>query len=271
LLTRRERSAKRGGKIFFFFRTGGIILLFFMFIVFFIFSVKLTASLFTIKHILISGNHYMTEDDIKKALVVNGESLLRLSFDELERRAGNVHWIRKVSFRKEFPNTLLMRVEEATPKALLRINSHLFIIDSNGRILEEIQDKDTYFLPVIVEVDPKKDRGGILEALKLIDAMTEQNILPNKGAIEIMLTSYGIDMNIDGEFVKVGYGGYKDKINKWKELEPEIRKKNIDVEYVDLRFKNKVIIKPVKTETDKDKDKDKGKKKDKGKIKNSKR
>jgi len=251
LLKGRGRAAPHGGKIFFFFKTGSIILLFFIFIVFFIFSVKLSASLFTIKHILISGNYYLTEDDVKKALIVNGESLLKLSFDELERRAGNVPWIRKASFRREFPNTLLMKVEEAIPKALLRINSHLFIIDSDGRVLEEIQDKDTYFLPVIVEVDPKKDKGGILEALKLIDALTEQNILPNKGAIEIMLTSYGIDMNIDGEFVKIGYGGYKEKIGKWKELEPEIRKKNIDIEYVDLRFKNKVIIKPVKTEKEK--------------------
>lgn len=251
LLKGRERSAKRGGKIFFFLKTGSIILLLFIFIAFFILSVKLSASLFTIKRVLISGNYYLTEDEVREALVVKGESLIKLSFDELERRAGNVPWIRKASFRREFPNTLLMKVEEAIPKALLRINSHLFIIASDGRILEEIQDKDTYFLPVIVEVDPKRDRGGIMEALKLIDALTEENILPNKGAIEIMLTSYGIDMNVDSEFVKIGYGGYKEKISKWKELEPEIRKKNIDIEYVDLRFKNKVIIKTLKQTKDK--------------------
>jgi len=199
----------------------------------------------------------MSEGDIKNALIRSGESLLKLNFDELERRSRNIPWLKKVSLRKEFPDTLLMKVEESAPKALLRINTHLFLIDSDGRVLEEIQDNNTYFLPVIVEADPEKNRGDILEALKFVDALTEQNILSEK-AIEIMLTSSGLDMNIDGEFVKIGYGRYKEKLMRWKSLRPEIRKRNVDIEYIDLRFKDRVIVKPIKPVEKEHGTKDKG-------------
>ncbi len=122
----------------------------------------------------------------------------------------------------------------------------MFLVDSGGNILEEIEDKGTPFLPVIVGIHPEKDRGGILEALKLIDALAEKGILSRKESIEIMLKAYGLVMKVDGEYVKVGYGVYAKKLGRWKDLEAEIRKKNIAIEYVDLRFENEVIVKPLK-------------------------
>jgi hypothetical protein len=46
--------------------------------------------------------------------------------------------------------------------------------------------------------------------------------------------------------VKVGYGKYNEKIDRWKNLEAEIRRRNIMIDYVDLRFMDKVIVKPLK-------------------------
>jgi hypothetical protein len=61
-----------------------------------------------------------------------------------------------------------------------------------------------------------------------------------------MLKPYGLVVNMDGEYVKVGYGRYAEKFGRWKALESEIRKKNIAIDYVDLRFENEVIVKPLK-------------------------
>ena len=244
----KKRSAYwRGEKILIFFKRGIIVLLLFVFILAFLLGVKLSVRPFTFNNIVVSGNNHLEEEEIKNAVYMReGENLFKLSFDELESRIKRIRWIEKMSIRKQFPHTVMINIEEAVPTALLRFDRRLFLIASNGKVLEEMGEQSTSFLPVIVGMDPEKDTGGILEALKLIDALDEKNVLSGKESINIMSKPFGLLVNMDGESVKIGYGNYREKLERWKELESEIRKKNIAVDYVDLRFKNKVIVKPLK-------------------------
>ena len=242
----KQRSAyRRGEKILIFVKRGIIILSIAVLIVIVVVGAKLSARPFLIRNVLVSGNHNVEEYEIKKAAVRDSENLLMVSFDELETRIKNIAWVKKVSLRKQFPDTLVVNVEETTPKALLKFNGRLFLVSSDGGLLEEIREKGAYFLPLIVEIDPVKDRGGISEALKLVDALIEKNIVSGRESVEIKIEPYGLALAMDGELLKIGYGEYRDKIVRWKELETEIRKKNINVAYIDLRFKDKVIVKPL--------------------------
>jgi cell division protein FtsQ len=214
-----------------------------------VFTIRLSARPFTFKNIVISGNNYLEEDVIKDSIYIKeDENLVKISFEQLESRIKRIAWVNRVSLRKQFPHTLMVQIEEAVPKALLRFKKRLFLISSDGRILEELKQKATSFLPVMVGIDPKKDKGGVLEALMLIDALDQRNVLSGKESIEITLKSFGLMVNMDGQSVKIGYGEYGEKLDRWKELEAEIRKQDIMIDYVDLRFKDKVIVKPMKKE-----------------------
>jgi cell division septal protein FtsQ len=140
----------------------------------------------------------------------------------------------------------MVNIEEAVPRALLNLDNHMFLVDGNGKVLERIDDNSTPFLPVIVGIDPRKDRGGILEALKLVETLDEQGFLLHKESVQVMLKPYGLVLNMDGDYVKVGYGKYPEKLGKWKDIESEIRKKGLALDYVDLRYEREVIVKPLK-------------------------
>jgi hypothetical protein len=98
---------------------------------------------------------------------------------------------------------------------------------------------------VIKNIEPKKKKE-LIEALKLIDALSAKNMLSNRDNVEIGLESYGLRLNLDSELIKVGFGRYAEKFERWLELEPEIRRRGVPLMYVDLRFKDSVIIKPLK-------------------------
>ena len=53
------------------------------------------------------------------------------------------------------------------------------------------------------------------------------------------------DSPIDGMEIKVGEGSYEQKLARLFELIDEIRSRPIEVDYIDLRFANRVIVKPV--------------------------
>lgn len=243
----KKRSAYwRGEKLIIFFRRGIIFLLLVALVTSAVLGARALSQVFPVKNILVSGNYHLDENEIKRVANINDRSLLRLSLDDLKTSIERNAWIKTVVLRKQFPDTIMMNVEEAEPKALLRNEGHMFLLDAGGNILEEIEDSGTPFLPVLRGINPEKDIGGVLEALKLIDALSEKNMLSGKESVEILLKTYGLVLNMDGEYIKVGYGEYAKKLGRWQDLEAEIKKKNITVDYVDLRFDNEVIVKPLK-------------------------
>ncbi|MDO8281905.1 MAG: FtsQ-type POTRA domain-containing protein [Thermodesulfovibrionia bacterium] len=244
-----KRAAyRRGEKASIFLRKGMIFFAAVILIAVIGLGLKLAANAFTVSNIIVSGNHHLENQDvIKSSGIRRGESLLELSFKDVEKSAKKNFWIKGISMRKEFPDTVSLIIEESTPKALLSLRGETSLVDARGEVLDKISGEGTPFLPVIKDIDPLINKEAIIEALDLVDVLSEKKRLEGKESIEIWLESYGLAMKIDGDMLKVGYGKYTEKFDKWKSLEPEIRKMETAVEYVDLRFDD-VIVQPVKKE-----------------------
>lgn len=203
-------------------------------------------SVFPVKHIIFSGNKHLTDDELKTfSCIKKGESLLSFSSEEICNRMLKSPWIKSVSIKKIFPDTLLMTIKESEPFALLEMNEHLFLIDDQGNLLEEIKDKSVPFLPVITG-DPFKDRQSLKEAINLANAMNQKGLSTQREHIEIKAYKPNeITAVIDGLVVKIGEGQYEDKIDKLLKLEEDIKKMGLNVDYIDLRFSGRAFVKPV--------------------------
>ncbi len=170
-------------------------------------------SLLPVENISIHGNKHLTDDEIKILAGISGkENLLTISTNDICNRLLKSPWIKSVTVRKEFPQTLSLTVEEATPFALLDMNNRLFLVDEKGKFLEEFNDNSIPFLPIIAG-DPYKEREGYLEALKLVTVMNEGNFASERDHIEIIIKRpHELTATIDGNIVKIGVGEYKEKL-----------------------------------------------------------
>ncbi|UCH45965.1 MAG: FtsQ-type POTRA domain-containing protein [Nitrospiraceae bacterium] len=241
-----KSASRRGEKMILFFKRGTIVLALAVFVAAAVLGVKVLIRNITVDEIQISGNYHLTEEDILEIINVSqGEQLLDIQFDDIDRRLHQNTWIKSAALRRQFPGRLIVKVDEANPKALLSFRKRMFLIDEDGNILERIKSDATPFLPVIRDINPK-NKKEMKEAIKLISALDAYNILDVKESVEIGIDSYGLTATIDGDFIKVGHGRYEEKFARWMELEPEIRKKGQPIQYIDLRFKESVIVKPVK-------------------------
>jgi cell division protein FtsQ len=242
---KKKASAYRNGERMVIFLKRGIIFFSALGIILLgVFIFKVSANFMIVREIKVTGNHYLDREEIlRSAGLHNGMNLLRLHLDEIDRRLTQNPWIREVSLKKQFPYTLMIRLKEATPEALLSLHGRLFLIDNRGNVLQEIRDKVNRFLPVI-NIDPEKNRKGFKESLRLIDVLDKNGILAVSNSVEIGLEPYGLFLKLDGEAIKIGYGRYKKKIQRWVELEPELRRMGMKIQYVDLRFKD-VVVKPL--------------------------
>ncbi|MDO9287324.1 MAG: FtsQ-type POTRA domain-containing protein [Thermodesulfovibrionales bacterium] len=206
-------------------------------------------TMFPVKEIVFSGNKHLTDNELKAIMgLKENEGLIGISSRDLSAKLLKSAWVRSVSFRKDFPHRLLVRIEESAPYALLEMNGRTFFVDDRGNLLEEIKGDSVPFLPVI-SGDPFKNSDTFSEALNLVKAMKGKGFINMKGRVEVIMPKGAgpedISMQVDGTLVKVGYGEYEEKLGRLIELEDEIRKRGIPVDYIDLRFANRVVVKPI--------------------------
>ncbi|MBI5055976.1 MAG: FtsQ-type POTRA domain-containing protein [Nitrospirae bacterium] len=262
---KRKSVSRRQGKLSIFLKKTGIILSVALAVTTIVLGTYLLAQAFYVREIEVSGNEHLDKRDIENILNIRRESLLDLHLKDIDERLRKNAWIKKTTLRWQLPGTLVIDIEEARPKALLNFEGETFLVNEEGNVMERLQDAGTPFLPEIKGIDPRYKKE-MSEALKLVEALSSRKILADKQLVEIGLEPYGLNLNIDGEFIKVGYGQYAEKFDKWVELEPELKKMGVPIQYVDLRFKDSVIVKPVTPEKPDKNDKLKEKDKDKEKV-----
>lgn len=204
---------------------------------------------FELKEVVFFGNEHLTDKELKKLMgIEGGEDLLALSPDKLAFSLLSSPWVTEVGLRKEFPHRLLVRVGEAAPAALLQKGDKVFFIDGDGKVLERLKGPEEPFLPVILGGGPSNQKM-FGEALRLAGVVKDMGLSKEKKRVEITGLGGGpedLGIRVEGLEVKLGEGGYREKLSRLFELSGEIQRKNINVEYVDLRFANRVVVKPVK-------------------------
>ena len=205
-----------------------------------------SSSPFRIRAVVFSGNEHLTDEELRQISgLKGGESLLALQGAKVYEKLKGSPWIQSVAVRKEYPSKLLITIKETEPLALLDMKGKMFIVDDKGRMLEELRDNSVPFLPVILS-NPYAEKEAFREAVDLAKAVKTLGMMQTSQRIEIIAHSRNeIAVNLDGMYVKVGAGEYEDKLARLFEIGEEIRKRNMPVAYIDLRFAKKVVVKPV--------------------------
>jgi len=207
---------------------------------------RASTRLFPLREVVCYGNLHLSEGELKSMTGLNGgEGLFHISTKGISEKLLKSPWIKDVSVRKEFPHSVSIRICESSPFAILEMKGRSFLIDEKGRLLEEMKGAIP-FLPIIT-ADPFEERENFMETLHLARVLKDRKIATERGRVEIVAGKgpESISMILDSIVIKIGQGDYEGKLSRLFELEDEIKKRAIAVDYVDLRFANRVVVKPI--------------------------
>lgn len=209
---------------------------------------------FTVKNIVIIGNKHLTEKEIRAVIAIKeGSSIIYPSSKTLYERLKKIAWIKDAIIRKDLNGTVTIYIKESSPVAIAMFNDKAYLIDYEAQVLEDFtqqiqvsENQKPLFLPLIKNIDPFKNRETLEEAVKLL------NFIHNKGFVkpeeEIIISGSNpesLTLHINDFPIIVGKGDFETKFAKYLVVNSEIEKRGLKVQYIDLRFPDKVIVKPV--------------------------
>lgn len=175
-----------------------------------------------------------------------GTHLLWLSLPEVEARLRRHEWVAAVEVRKELPSTLIVRVEDRQPVALLRRGEDLFYVDSTGRAFAA-------FVPGEGPADltllssPVDDPATLSYAIELMDRLRAVAPSWSAGLSELELLNRG-DVRLYTEVlpfpVLLSDVGFETGVSNLRRYLPEVVREFPSVDSVDLRFAKQMVIRP---------------------------
>ncbi len=200
-----------------------------------------------LKEIVFIGNSHLKNEELRALIKIRENDRLfgtsgRNIYDNLKRSP----WIKDAVVRKELTGRMLIKVTEGVPVAILSLAGVPYLVDRDGSILEQIRDGAVLLLPVIKDIDPYNNKGTFSEAVNFIKIIHDRRMSAYDGTMEITgQRPEDITLKVDSISIKVGAGDFDKKLERLEAIKDEIQKRNMTIEYIDLRFANKVIVKPL--------------------------
>ncbi len=185
---------------------------------------------------------------------LQGKNLVRLSLTEAAARVERNPWIESVEMAKELPGRLRVKIAERRPVALLLVDGGLVYADSEGRAIApvttpaELEEARTAGLLVVSFAHRShKDVRGIGTALAVAaDLGRAQPTWAGKLSRIEVLGEEDFRLHTDAlPFpLLVRSGQVKPKIERLVELLPELSRRYVRIEAVDLRESRTIVVQP---------------------------
>jgi len=232
------------------------ILIFYLVIAFLgwnLFIFMFSSEFFSIKEVLIKGNDYLSKDEIfYKSGIKLGENIFKLNLKKSINSLKKEPRIKEVEIKKIIPNKIVISLKERTEAAIIYVKEGYFILSKEGIVLSKIDNiEKKQSLPLIFGLKITKPKiGGTInkpEFKKALEIINSANlILPKKYYIVKILAFDDFLLYDKDKIIKIRVNKVEEIINKEnliREALEKITKEKLIVEYIDIRFKDDLVLK----------------------------
>ncbi len=171
-------------------------------------------------------------------------NILLLNIYQLQDTLESHSQVEKAFIKKIMPSTLRIDITERIPAALLEKNTSLVMIDKKGREMGHFDASKAINLPLFF--DDNQFKRGRNEKLELAWRCLDSLSALEKKSIEVLdLTEYeNIKLKLKGSstWLILGNNDFSEKIQTYLQKHTHLKKYE-PLEYIDLRFQDRFIIK----------------------------
>ena len=105
----------------------------------------------SITEVSVEGTRVLDPDELAQMTGLEGQNILRVSTGEARRRLEAVPLVKEVSFHRQWPNGMVVTIEERRPWGFWEVSGRRYVIDDEGYVLERMLPDEG--APVIVQLD----------------------------------------------------------------------------------------------------------------------
>lgn len=206
---------------------------------------------FSLENIVITGNDHIATADLEGLLgVTRGTNLWQLDTGTLAQRLATHPLVAGAQVTRRWPHTLLVRIQERVPVALLVADGSFLLVDATGVVMERVSQAASLNLPLISGLDKvakigpgsRIDNPALLAALAVLQQVPATDLNQLR---EIVAPAPDNLQLIWGGQIRVRFGDSQQVAAKLDRLHEALQglPANSAVDYIDVSFTGPPVIK----------------------------
>jgi cell division septal protein FtsQ len=214
----------------------------------------LSAEALTVTRITVRGNQRLSRGEVLALLEgLRGESMVTADLERWRQKLLSSPWVADAALRRELPGTLAVMVSERQPMAIGRIRDVLYLIDQHGTIIDEFGPNYAEFdLPIVDGLASRRPGGTLVDdaraalAARLIGELQRRpDLAARLSQIDVSdIQDAVVVLKDDTALVHVGHERFTERVQAYVDLVPALRERIPEIDYVDLRFDERVYVRP---------------------------
>jgi cell division septal protein FtsQ len=214
-----------------------------------------SASTLQIRRIAVRGNVRLSAGEVQTLVDgLRGTSILTANLAAYRQRLLDSPWVADVGLRRVLPSTVEVFVSERRPMGLCRLGGQLYLIDRDGTVIDEFGPQYAEFdLPIVDGlVRPPSAGGPALDerradlAARVIDAIAPRKELARRiSQIDVTeLHDAVVLLEGDPALLHLGETQFLERLQAYVDLAAALREQVPEIDYADLRFGERVYVRP---------------------------
>jgi len=208
--------------------------------------------LFSIRETVVKGCGEITEKDVLSLAAIRpGANLLTVNKEAIVKRVRGNQWVKNVFVGREFPNRLVIWVQERTATALIKKNNLLYLVDSKGEIFKKLEADEKADFPVLTGFFSENTLNSNMvgKSLALLNQLKASGMTPDIGAVSEIHgnENFGFSVFTDkGLCLQLGFEGYEAKLKSLRPVLEDMEQKNLKTGFllIDLSNPDKINVQP---------------------------
>ncbi len=217
-------------------------------------TVMAQLGLLQVDRVVVHGNQRLSKGEVLAILNgLRGESLFWTDLDAWRVKLMSSPWVRDAALRRSLPSTVDVVISERQPIGVSRLHDDLYLVDERGVVIDQYgpqyADLD---LPIIdgLAISPGNgsatDAGRADLATRVISAVRSQPELAKRvSQIDVSdLHNASVILSGDQAVLYLGDDQFLQRLQSYIELAPALRERVAEMDYVDLRFDERIYVRP---------------------------
>jgi len=229
-------------------------------------SLAYHSSLFRVSRVRVHGNVRISNGEVQ-AIVgdLQGAHILTANLAKSRAELLESPWLAEVALRRELPSTIDVYVSERRPFGLSRQGNQLYLVARDGTLMDEFGPKYGEFdLPIVDGLFPrppsrasrtssraessarKADPARAALAARVVDSIQESKALSRRVSQIDVTDAHDAVVLLDNDpaLLHLGEEHFRERLQSYLEIADTLRTQIPAIDYVDLRFGQRVYVKP---------------------------
>jgi len=229
----------------------------FVFVGYRVFEFMISADALTVTRITVSGNTRISRGEVLSLLDgLAGRNMLLVSLDEWRQKVLTSPWVEDAALRRVLPGTVDVVIAERQPMGIGRMSGELYLLDQHGGIIDEFGPSHAEFdLPLIDGLATAKrstagapivDEGRAALAARVLSSLQGRPELAGRvSQIDVSdVRDAVVILKNDTALIRIGDEQFAERLQSYLDLVSTLRETVPQIDYVDLRFGERVYVRP---------------------------